>query len=135
LDIDTAYQLGLVNEDGLEILPVRVLNATAERLQDGTIHVLANAQTSTGGWQVYGDSQINGEVLNVNVKGTPPSGPATQALTPHKVEVNVRDATSIKQVVVRGDGDPITVALASPASDLSRQVKDQTAQLLNAYKE
>jgi peptidoglycan hydrolase-like protein with peptidoglycan-binding domain len=134
LDFDTAYALGLVNEDGIAILPVKILNATAERLTDGTIRVKGNAQANTGGWYVFADSTIDGDLLRVNVKGTPPEGVATQAITRYPIDLSVRDNGGVRRVVVRGEGTPITLELGSPGLDLVRQTHIQTAGLFDTYK-
>lgn len=135
LDLDTAYQLGLVNEDGIEILPVRILNATADKQRD-SIKVKANAETNGGGWQIYTSTQVDGDQLHVYVTGAPPYGGGTQALTKYPVDVPpVRDDGAITKVVVHGDGNPVTISLATPSLEISRNVKQQATQILDSYKE
>jgi hypothetical protein len=135
LDLDTAYQLGLVNEDGIEILPVRILNATADKQRDG-IRIKANAETNGGGWQIYTSTQTDGDQLHVYVTGAPPFGGGTQALTRYPVDVPlVRDDGFITKVVVHGDGTPITISLATPSLEISRSIKQHTTQILDSYKE
>lgn len=135
LDLDTAYQLGLVNEDGIEILPVRILNATADKQRD-SVRVKANAETNGGGWQIYTSTQIDGDQLHVYVTGAPPFGGGTQALTRYPVDVPpVRDSGLITKVIVHGDGNPVTISLATPSLEISRSLKLQTTQILDSYKE
>ena len=136
LDIDTAYQLGLVNEDGIEILPVRILNAAADRQRD-SIRVKANAETNSGGWQIYTSTQVDGDQLHVYITGAPPFGGASQALTKYPVEVPaVRDNDNvITRVVVHGEGTPVTISLASPSLELAQRLKQQTASMVEGYKE
>ncbi|MBI4850642.1 MAG: peptidoglycan-binding protein [Acidobacteria bacterium] len=135
LDLDTAYQLGLVNEDGIEILPVRILNATADKQRD-SIRVKANAEANSGGWQIYTSTQVDGDQLHVYVTGAPPFGGSTQALTRYPVDVPpVRDDGFITKVVVHGDGNPVTISLATPSLEISRSIKQQTTQLFDSYRE
>ncbi len=112
LDLDTAYQLGLVNEDGVEILPVRILSATADR-QNNSIIVKAMVEASSGGWQIYTSTQTDGDQLHVYVTGAPPYDGRTQTLTRYPVNTPpVRDDSFITKVVIHGNGNPITVFLA-----------------------
>ncbi len=135
LDLDTAYQLGLVNEDGVEILPVRILNATADKQRD-SIRVKANAETNGGGWQIYTSTQTDGDQLHVYVTGAPPFGGGTQALTRYPVEVApVRDDGFITKVIVHGDGNPVTISLATPSLEIARSIKLQSNQIVDSYKE
>lgn len=136
LDLDTAYQLGLVNEDGIEILPVRILNATADRQRD-SIRVKGTAETNSGGWQIYTSTQVDGDQLHVYITGAPPFGGASQALTKYPVEVPaVRDDNNIiTKVVVHGEGNPVTISLASASLELAQRLKQQTASMVESYKE
>lgn len=136
LDVDTAYQLGLVNEDGIEILPVRILNATADRQRD-SIRVKGTAETNSGGWQIYTSTQVDGDQLHVYITGAPPFGGSSQALTKYPVEVPaVRDdANVITKVVVHGEGNPVTISLASASLELAQRLKQQTASMVEGYKE
>lgn len=135
LDVDTAYQLGLVNEDGVEILPVRILNATADKQRD-TIRVKANAEANGGGWQIYTSTQVDGDQLHVYVTGAPPFGGGTQALTRYPVDVPpVKDDGIITKVIVHGDGNPVTISLATPSLEIARSIKLQSNQILDSYKE
>ncbi|MFY9227600.1 MAG: peptidoglycan-binding protein [Blastocatellia bacterium] len=136
LDLDTAYQLGLVNEDGIEILPVRILNATADRQRD-SIRVKASAETNSGGWQIYTSTQVDGDQLHVYITGAPPFGGASQALTKYPVEVPaVRDDNNIiTRVIVHGEGTPVTISLASASLELAQRLKQQTASMVEGYKE
>lgn len=136
LDVDTAYQLGLVNEDGIEILPVRILNATADRQRD-SIRVKASAETNSGGWQIYTSTQVDGDQLHVYITGAPPFGSSSQALTKYPVEVPaVRDDNNaITKVIVHGSGTPVTISLASASLELAQRLKQQTASMVEGYKE
>jgi len=136
LDLDTAYQLGLVNEDGIEILPIRILNATADRQRD-SIRVKGTAETNSGGWQIYTSTQVDGDQLHVYVTGAPPFGSSTQALTKYPVEVPaVRDDSNvITKVVVHGEGNPVTISLASPSLELAQRLKQQAATMVEGYKD
>src|SRR5262249_28464680 len=131
----TARSLGIINDEGLAIMPVRVVNATAERLTDGTVRIRATTEANTGGWQVFADTLVDGDLLRVNVKGTPPEGIATEAITRYPVDLTVRDTGDIKKVVVQGDGAPINLELGSPGLELVRQIHQQASALYDSYKE
>ncbi|MCS6885813.1 MAG: peptidoglycan-binding protein [Acidobacteriota bacterium] len=137
LDLDTAHSLGLVDDYGREIVPMRVLSAEATKQRDGSILVKATAQARTGGWQVYADSRPDGDLLRVYVRGIPPAGVATQALTSYPVEAVVREGRGINKVEVIGDGQPVVIELS--AAGIARQnllrLQQQAAQLLTDYRE
>lgn len=136
LDVDTAYQLGLVNEDGIEISPVRILTANADRLRDNTVRVKAEVEANSKGWQIYTSTQLDGEILHVYVTGAPPYGGGAQALTRYPVDVPpVKEAGYVTKVIVHGDGNPVTVSLASPSLEIAQGVKQQASSLLDTYKE
>lgn len=134
LDIDTAYKLGLVNEDGIEIIPMRINKPDARRQQDGSIRVTGEAEANGGGWELLTDAQPNGEELRVYVKGIPPET-GTQAITRYPLDFNVANARGVKKVIFFGEGKPITLELANPGVELTHRLKDQAQTLLDTYKE
>lgn len=137
LDADTAYSLGLIDDYGSEIVPMRLLSADASKQRDGSIRVNIDAQARTGGWDVYADTRTEGDTLRVFVRGIPPAGMATQALTNYPLETTVRDGRAISRVEVIGDGQPIVIELS--ASGIARQnllkLQQQASMLLADYRE
>lgn len=137
LDADTAYSLGLVDDYGIEIVPMRLISADAIKQRDGSIDVRIDAQARTGGWDVYADTKTQGDTFKVFVRGIPPAGMATQALTNYPLHVTTRDGRGISKVEVIGDGQPIVIELS--AFGIARQtllkLQQQSSILLVDYRE
>lgn len=137
LDADTAYSLGLVDDYGSEIVPMKIISADASKQRDGSVRVRVDAQARTGGWDVYTDTKTEGDTLRVFVRGVPPAGVATQALTNYPLEATARDGRAISKVEVIGDGQPIVIELS--ATGVARQnllkLQQQAAALLSDYRE
>jgi hypothetical protein len=134
LNSETALALGLINENGAEITLVRVLDATAERINDGSIRVRINAQTNSSGWQVFTSTKLERDTLRVIVKGTPSRRYSRQVLTTYPVETTMPENGNISRVVVQGEGNPINLELSSGGLALVRQARQQTASMLETYK-
>lgn len=137
IDFDTAYALELVDDEGYEIVPVRLLDADAIKSRDGSIEITGNAQTNTGGWRVFATSLVDRDILKVYVKGNPPQGRATQALSKYPFNTVSRNARDVRVVEIYGDGQPIVIELSGAGLALRtlQQIQRQTAQMLLSYRE
>ncbi len=89
----------------------------AERISGGSIMVVATAETTTSGWRVKTEQQINRETLEVWVKGTPPEGRAARVASHPTVTTTVPDPTgAIRRVIVHGLGGDRVVNLPAKST-------------------
>ena len=89
----------------------------AERISGGSIMVVATAETTTSGWRVKTEQQINRETLEVWVKGTPPEGRAARIASHPTVTTTVPDPTGvIRRVIVHGLGGDRVVNLPAKST-------------------
>lgn len=107
IDLETALAIGLVDDRQEAMQPVRVLAVDSRRVAGG-IDLDITAQTNSGGWGVYENHFVNRNTVHVYVRGVPPQGPATQAITPHNLQVQLSagEARGVTTFVVHGaDGE------------------------------
>ncbi len=91
---------------------VKVSFVQVERVSGNSILVVATAETTSGGWRVKAEHQVNQDTLEVWVKGTPPEGRASKAISHPTVTTTVADPSrAIRRVVVHGLGGDRTVAV------------------------
>jgi peptidoglycan hydrolase-like protein with peptidoglycan-binding domain len=135
LDVDTAFQLGLINEDGVEVLPVRIITANALKSRDGIVRIDGETEANGADWDVYADSRIDKDTLRVYVKGLPPAELGNRAITRYPIKLDVNDTSAVKKVIFYGEGAPITVDLSNPGGETVKQLRQQTQALVDTYKE
>jgi hypothetical protein len=120
---------------------VPVYDARAERDRDGLLRVFVTAETSTTGWRIYTNHEVQSrDTLDVRLMGIPPSqyGPR-QTSHPSAPAICVEDRNSeIRRIVIRGlngaryltIGQGVTSAKVEPYSQSapsSRQPYSQSA--------
>jgi hypothetical protein len=89
---------------------VRLSGLLAERMPDGSVHVVITAETNSAGWHVYADHSLAGDTLEIWLRGVRPKGMAAQVISHPTATVRVPDATKdIRRVLVHGaNGDRTT---------------------------
>ena len=95
---------------------LKVSFVQAERVSGGSILVVATAETSSSGWQVKTENQVNRDTLEVTIKGTPPMGKSAKVASHPTVTTTVEDPSrAIRRVIIHGLGGDRTVNLPPPA--------------------
>ncbi len=95
---------------------LKVSFVQAERVSGGSILVVATAETTSSGWQVKTENQVNRDTLEVTIKGTPPMGRSSKVASHPTVTTTVEDPSrSIRRVIIHGLGGDRTVNLPPPA--------------------
>ncbi len=95
---------------------LKVSFVQAERVSGGSILVVATAETTSSGWQVRTENQVNRDTLEVTIKGTPPMGKSAKVASHPTVTTTVEDPSrSIRRVIIHGLGGDRTVNLPPPA--------------------
>ncbi|MBL8205205.1 MAG: hypothetical protein JNM09_13305 [Blastocatellia bacterium] len=96
----------------LEPQLLKVSFAQVERVSGNSILVVATAETTSGGWRVKAEHEVNRDTLDVWIKGTPPEGRATKALSHPTVTTTVADPSrAIRRVIVHGLGNDRALAV------------------------
>ena len=96
----------------LEPQLLKVSFAQVERVSGNSILVVATAETTSGGWRVKAEHEVNRDTLDVWIKGTPPEGRATKALSHPTVTTTVADPSrAIRRVIVHGLGNDRALAI------------------------
>jgi hypothetical protein len=106
---------------------VPVYDARAERDRDGQLRVLVTAQTSTTGWRIYTNHEVQSrDTLDVRLMGIPPSQYGVRRTShPSAPAICVDDHNSeIRRIIIRGQngaryltiGQGVTSAKAEPYS-------------------
>jgi type IV secretion system protein VirB10 len=91
---------------------VKVSFVQVERVSGNSILIVATAETTSNGWRVKAEHQVNQDTLEVWVKGTPPEGRASRVVSHPTVTTTVADPSrAIRRVVVHGLGGDRTVAV------------------------
>ncbi len=94
---------------------LKVSFVQAERVSGGSILVVATAETSSSGWQVKTENQVNRDTLEVTIKGTPPMGKSAKIASHPTVTTTVEDPSrAIRRVIIHGLGGDRTVNLPPP---------------------
>jgi hypothetical protein len=84
---------------------VPVYDARAERGNDGLLRVVVTAETSTTGWRIYTNHEIQPrDTLDIRLLGIPPSQYGVKRIShPSAPEICVEDRNSeIRRIVIRG---------------------------------
>jgi hypothetical protein len=84
---------------------VPVYDARAERGNDGLLRVVVTAETSTTGWRIYTNHEIQPrDTLDIRLMGIPPSQYGVKRIShPSAPEICVEDRNSeIRRIVIRG---------------------------------
>lgn len=102
LNVATARALGLGNDRGDRTPNVDIVNVQAQRVDRDSVRVFGVARVRTGGWQVTTNHYVTGTTLHVNVRGIPPRGPSTQAVTEMRFEETFRAVGRVDRVVIHG---------------------------------
>src|SRR5262249_12005288 len=104
---------------------VPIYDVRAERDSAGMLRVLVTAETSTTGWRIYTNHEINPrDSLNIRLMGIPPSqyGPK-QVSRPKASPICVEDRNSdIRRIIVHGQNGSryLTIGPGSTAAQLDR---------------
>jgi type IV secretion system protein VirB10 len=84
-----------------------------ERVSGGSVLVVATVETISTGWRVKAEHQVNGDMLEVWVKGTPPEGRASKVISHPTVTTTVADPSRVlRRVVVHGLGSDRTIPIS-----------------------
>jgi hypothetical protein len=93
-----------------DAVPVRISSVQAERMPDGSVHVLITAETSTAGWRLYTEHVVERETLVIQLRGVRPKGMAAQVISHPTASLSVRDESgAIRRVTVHGANGTRTV--------------------------
>ena len=91
---------------------VKVSFVQVERVSGNSILIVATAETTSNGWRVKAEHQVNSDTLEVWIKGTPPEGRAAKVISHPTVTTTVADPSrAIRRVLVHGLGSDRTVAV------------------------
>jgi hypothetical protein len=91
---------------------LKVSFAQAERISGNSILIVATAETTSGGWRVKAEHEVNRDTLDVWIKGTPPEGRAAKVISHPTVTTTVADPSrAIRRVVVHGLGNDRALAI------------------------
>jgi peptidoglycan hydrolase-like protein with peptidoglycan-binding domain len=135
LDGDTARAILLADATGVRTQPVKVDRVESRIGDGGNVDVTITATTNSGGWDVAESHFVNRDTLHVYVRGIPPDGPATQALTRHELRFALApaEAGTVARYVVHGAGADVTGELgAGGGADLA-VVNARVGAMLVAY--
>ncbi len=89
----------------LEPQLVKVSFVQVERISGNSILLVATAETTSGGWRVKAEQQVNRDTLEVWIKGLPPEGRVSKVLSHPTVTTTVADPNrTIRRVIVHGLG-------------------------------
>lgn len=139
LDLNTARALGIASSSGEQAVLVEIDEPRAERIGRDSIRVSVVARLRSGGWQVFADNFISGNTLHVYVRGIPPRGPSTQAMTEQRVTATIDNARGVSIVIFHGARRDITVQVSGAGGggsigvNNSRRILTITNRLLSAY--
>ncbi len=129
LDDATARAMGLVDERGVRGVALKPIGLETQSGPNGSLDVTVAAQARTGGWSVFEHHFVSSDTLHVYLRGVPPDGPATQALTRQEVRFTVPGdtANALARYVVHGEGADLTGQLVPAGGtpdlgDLGRRV-------------
>lgn len=122
LDFDAARSMLLVDDNGVRTQPVKVTGVESRIGEDGAVDVQVTATLNSGGWNVYESHFVNRDTLHVYVRGVPPTGPATQAITRQDVRLTLapNEARGVTQYVVHAQGEDTRgeIGVSSSAVDV-----------------
>jgi len=113
---------------------VPVYDARAERGNDGLLRVLVTAETSTTGWRIYTNHEVQPrDTLDIRLMGIPPAQYGVKRIShPTAPAINVEDRNSeIRRIVIRGlngsrylaIGQGVTSARAEPFSQQAPPIR------------
>jgi hypothetical protein len=89
----------------LEPQLLKVSFAQVERVSGNSILVVATAETTSSGWRVKAEHQVNRDTLDIWIKGVPPEGRAAKVISHPTVTTTVADPNrGIRRVIVHGLG-------------------------------
>ncbi len=99
----------------LEPQLVKVSFVQVERVSGNSILVVATAETSSGGWRVKAEHQVNGDTLEVWIKGMPPEGRVSKVISHPTVTTTVADPNrAIRRVLIHGLGSDRNIVIPQP---------------------
>jgi len=118
---------------------VPIYDARADRDRDGLLRVLVSAETSTTGWRIYTNHEVQPrDTLDVRLMGIPPSQyGARRTSHPSAPAVCVEDRNSeIRRIIIRGlngaryltIGQGVTSARAEPYSQSAPPIRQPYSQ-------
>lgn len=111
LDLNTARELGIAGESGIESAAIEIMNARAERIGPGSIRISGDVHTQGGGWQIFVNRFVTGSTLHVYVRGVAPRYPAGTAIDHHPFTETYNDLPNVARVVIHGPQRDFTAEL------------------------
>lgn len=86
----------------------------AERIASGSIMIVATAETMGSGWRLRTEQRISDDALEVWIKGMPPEGTSSRALSHPTATATIPDPKGeIRRVIVHGATGDRTINLGS----------------------
>jgi hypothetical protein len=99
----------------LEPQLVKVSFAQVERVSGNSILVVATAETTSSGWRVKAEHQVNRDTLDIWIKGVPPEGRAAKVISHPTVTTTVADPNrAIRRVIIHGLGSDRNLPVPQP---------------------
>ncbi len=96
----------------LEPQLLKVSFVQVERVSGNSILLVATAETTSGGWRVKAEQQVNRDTLEVWIKGLPPEGRASKVLSHPTVTTTLADPNrNIRRVIVHGLGSDRNITI------------------------
>lgn len=108
-----------------------VISATADRMSDGSIHILIATRAASGGWRWFGEHIINGDTLEVYARAVRPTGPATQASSRGQIDLRISEQVEfVRRVVVHGSGDDVVIDLVKKAATAATPIRSDSGSVI-----
>lgn len=111
LDARTARALGIANEAGIEGAAIEIMEARAERVGRDSIRINLDVRTQGGGWQVFVNRFVRGDVLHVYVRGVAPRYSSGTAADNHPFTETYDNMPNVRRVIFHGPQRDIAVDL------------------------